>query len=286
MATTVYTFNDIVEYADRALKGDTDCIPERRQSRTNNATQHWDYESGFEGAVELARTGWALGRERVEEQAMRFRDDVVRDHAETFARPATVRAFAGPMVNVGRYIAGVPDAMLTRKRTEMESPVVDILCNVAASGSIGAETYFTRGAAVAALADLLELTGRRVRVRTIMATENTGRRVIKNSINIYTTIKNPGDPLQLDALAFTLAHPAFMRRLGFSIMEQAPKKVRAAIGIGDCGYGYGTPTNVDNTADIYMPCILSSEDWSERRANEWVREQLVMLGVLKSEEEA
>lgn len=286
MATTVYTFNDIVEYADRALKGDTDCIPERRQSRTNNATQHWDYESGFKGAVELARTGWALGRERVEEQAMRFRDDVVRDHAETFARPATVRAFAGPMVNVGRYIAGVPDAMLTRKRTEMESPVVDILCNVAASGSIGAETYFTRGAAVAALADLLELTGRRVRVRTIMATENTGRRMIKNSINIYTTIKNPGDPLQLDALAFTLAHPAFMRRLGFSIMEQAPKKVRAAIGIGDCGYGYGTPTNVDNTADIYMPCILSSEDWSERRANEWVREQLVMLGVLKSEEEA
>ena len=283
MATTVYTFNDIVDYADRALKGDTNCIPERRQSRTNGATQHWDYESGFKGAVELARTGWALGRERVEEQAMRFRDDVVRDHAETFARPATVRAFAGPMVNVGRYIAGVPDAMLTRKRTEMESPVVDILCNVAASGSIGAETYFTRGAAIAALADLLELTGRRVRVRTVMATQTTGNGT--HSINIYTTIKNPGDPLQLDALAFTLAHPAFMRRLGFSIMEQAPKKVRAAIGIGDCGYGYGTPTNVDNTADIYMPCILSSEDWSERRANEWVREQLVMLGVLKNEED-
>ena len=283
MANTVYTFDDVVEYADRALNGGTDCIPERRQSCTNGATQHWDYESGFKGAVELARTGWALGRERVEEQAMRFRDDVVRDHAETFARPATVRAFAGPMVNVGRYIAGVPDAMLTRKRTEMESPVVDILCNVAASGSIGAETYFTRGAAIAALADLLELTGRRVRVRTVMATQTTGNGT--HSINIYTTIKNPGDPLQLDALAFTLAHPAFMRRLGFSIMEQAPKKVRAAIGIGDCGYGYGTPTNVDNTADIYMPCILSSEDWSERRANEWVREQLVMLGVLKNEED-
>ena len=284
MANTVYTFDDVVEYADRALNGDTDCIPERRQSRTNGTTQHWDYESGFEGAVELARTGWALGRERVEEQAMRFRDDVVRDHAETFARPATVRAFAGPMVNVGRYIAGVPDAMLTRKRTEMESPVVDILCNVAASSSIGAETYFTRGAAVAALADLLELTGRRVRVRTVMATETMGSNV-KNSINIYTTIKNPGDPLQLDALAFTLSHPAFMRRLGFSIMEQAPKKVRSAIGIGDCGYGYGMPTNVENTADIYMPCILSSDDWSESRAVNWVREQLIQLGVLKNEED-
>jgi hypothetical protein len=280
MSNTVYTFNDVVDYADSALNGFTDCPPGNRQSRGNAANQHWDYSSGFDGAVELARTGWAEGRERVEEQAMRFRDDVVRDHDEEFARPATVRAFAGPMVNIGRYIAGAPDAMLTRKRTEMESPVIDILCNVAASGSIGAETYFTRGAAVAALADLLELTGRRVRVRTIMATKNN-----QHSIEIYTTIKGPGDPLQMDALAFTLAHPAFMRRLGFAIMEQAPMRVRRAIGIGDGGYGYGTPTDVENTADIYMPCILSSNDWSERKAINWVREQLIQLGVLKNEED-
>jgi len=280
MPKTVYTFNDVVDYADSALNGDTDCPPGDRKSRNLTETQRWDYESGFDGAVELARTGWAEGRERVEEQAMRFRDDVVRDHEETFARPATVRAFAGPMVNIGRYIAGAPDAMLTRKRTEMESPVIDILCNVAASGSIGAETYFTRGAAVAALADLLELTGRRVRVRTIMAVK-TGQ----HSMEIYATIKGPGDPLQMDALAFTLAHPAYMRRLGFSIMEQAPMSVRRAIGIGDGGYGYGTPTDVENTADIYMPCILSSTDWSESKAINWVREQLMQLGVLKNEED-
>lgn len=276
----VVKFADLFDYIEAAQYGATDCPDDRRQSAINEPLASWDFGIGYDGAHDIARKGWPEGRTKIEDLSYKFRSAVEAAHRETFAQPVFTRALAGSGVNVGRFNAGLPDAMLTRKRVEMESPVIDIVCNVSMSAVVDAEVYMIRGAAIAALADLLELSGRRVRITAVNKTK-TG----PSTFECHTTIKKPGDPVQMDAIAFALAHPAYLRRLGFSIMEQAPKKVREAIGIGDGGYGYGAPSDIDTDADLYMPSILSGSDWSESRAQAWVEQQLVNMGVLPKKEE-
>lgn len=276
----VVKFPDLFDYIEAAQYGTTDCPDDKRQSAINEPRASWDFGIGYNGAYEVARNGWPEGRTNIEELSYNFRSVVEAAHRDAFAQSVFTRALAGSGVNVGRFNAGLPDAMVTRKRVDIESPVIDIVCNVSMSGSVNASVYMIRGAAIAALADLLELSGRRVRITAVNKTK-TGT----STFECHTTIKKPGDPVQMDALAFALAHPAYLRRLGFSIMEQAPKKVRNAIGIGDGGYGYGAPSDIDTDADLYMPSIYSGSDWSESRAQAWVEQQLVNMGVLPKKEE-
>lgn len=273
-------FADLFDYIEAAEHGATDCAMSKRQSRTLSASDYWDFNAGFDGALDLARTGWVEGRTRIEEMSHRFIEQVEGAHREAFEQPVFTRSLVGSGVNVGRFIAGVPDAMTTRKRVEMDAPVIDVLCNVSASAGISADTYMIRGAAVAALVDLLELSGRRVRVTTVLNTTSGD-----GAYTCYVTVKHPGDPLQVDALAFALAHPAYMRRLGFSLMEQAPKNVRREVHVGDGGTGYGTPTEVESSADLYMPSLLYTSEWREEDAPAWVEQQLVNMGVLPKKEE-
>jgi hypothetical protein len=277
----VVKFPDLFDYIEAAQYGTTDCPDNYRQSALNEDSEHWDFGVGYDGAYDVARNGWPEGRTKIEDLSYKFRSAVKAAHRDSFEQPVFTRSLAGSGVNVGRFNAGLPDAMVIRKRIEMDSPVIDIVCNVSMSAAIGAEVYMIRGAAIAALADLLELSGRRVRITAVNCTK-TG----DSSFECHTTIKKPGDPLQMDAIAFALAHPAYMRRLGFSIMEQAPLKVRKAIGIGDGGHGYGAPSDIESTADLYMPKIYGGSDWSEDRANKWVEQQLVNMGVLPNKEEA
>lgn len=276
----VVKFANLYEFIDAAENGATDCREEYRSSKGTGGNSTWDFNTGFDGAIEVARKGWPEGREAIEALTYQFKAVVEDAHREAFGQPVYTRSVTGSGVNVGRFNAGLPDAMVMRKRVEMESPIIDIVCNVSASASISSKTYMIRGAAVAALADLLELSGRRVRLTVVVNTAGGGQ-----TIPVYTTIKNPGDPVQMDAIAFATAHPAYLRRLGFSIWEQQPRSVRKSVGIGDGGSGYGAPCDVKTDADLYMPRILSGSDWSESRAQAWVEQQLVNMGVLPKKEE-
>lgn len=276
----VVKFADLYEFIEAAENGATDCGEEHRSSKKTGKDRTWDFGTEFDGAIKVARNGWPEGREAIEALTYKFKAVVEDAHREAFGQPVYTRSVAGSGVNVGRYNAGLPDAMVMRKRVEMESPIIDIVCNVSASAAISAQTYMIRGAAVAALTDLLELSGRRVRLTVVVNTAGSG-----HSVPVYTTIKKPGDPVQMDAIAFATAHPAYLRRLGFSIWEQQPKSVRRSVGIGDGGSGYGTPVDVKTDADLYMPRILSGFDWSESRAQAWVEQQLVNMGVLPKKDE-
>lgn len=271
-------FDNVTDYTRSAVNDPTDLAERYRRSKTAEQYDRWDYNAGFERAAYLADTGWTEGRDKVAKWADKFRDSITSEHDETFKRPMFTRSFVGSSVNVGRYVAGMPDAMVRRTNVEVEHSVVHILVNVCASAAISADTYTMRGAAVAALVDLLEFTNRRVRVATVFKVTGTRH----HSAAVYTTIKKPNDPLQMDSLAYALAHPAYFRRLGFSILEQAPSNVRADIHIGDAG-GYGQVAEVTNDADIYIGCLRSETDWTESKTRTWIADQLRTFCVLKEE---
>lgn len=86
--------------------------------------------------------------------------------------------------------------------------------------------------------------------------------------------------MQTDAIAFVTAHPAFLRRIIFGVMETADPAVRRAIGIGG-SKGYGSPTPVQgDQGDVYVKEMSWSQGWSDDNVNTWIEDVLREQGVL------
>ena len=276
-------YDSVQGFADAAANDATDCPDGKRQSRKFGADSEWDAGAGFDGAVKMAREGWAEGRERITRIAEKFRQDILGNNRQEFQSPQFTRSVVGSGVNVGRFNAGMPDAMIVRKPMPMSMPVINIVFNLTCSGGIGAEAYMERGAAVAALVDLLELAGRRVSVTAVLSDGHSS----DQHAEYVVRVKHAGDPLQIDALAFALVHPAFFRRIGFSVLETMDKASRKRLTVGDGGRGYGWVTEAKfDRGDLYMPGMTWNENWNDAKAAAWVHARLVDMGVLKKEDAA
>lgn len=196
----------------------------RQSASEHNAPRdNWDLGVGWQGALELARTGWVEGAAAIQEAAM----------AAT-GRPVTEREphwgfdVAGDLPDVGRFMAGVPDNMRRRRKTVGRAPIVTIALGVGTSGGTSAYAMANYGAALAALIDRLEASGRRVELYAISAVIDGGHRIA-----ISVRIKGADEPLDLAAVAFGVGHPAMLRRIVFAARERSPHEMS--------GYG-GTAT--------------------------------------------
>jgi len=94
--------------------------------------------------------------------------------------------------------------------------IVRIVANVAASGSVSAESLFVRGAVVFATIDILESLGHRVELTVARGTKAPNGSVFQ----VFVLVKSADQPLDADRLAFCLCHPSFLRRLTWSVSEQ------------------------------------------------------------------
>ena len=82
------------------------------------------------------------------------------------------------------------------------------------------------GLTVLVAADLLESCGIRCEILVSQATYNDSRLVETN-----VCVKAPGVPIDIDRLAFAIAHPSFFRRFGFAFCEangHSPIRCRVA----------------------------------------------------------
>ena len=193
---------------------------------------------------------------------------------ETF-RPAV----SGLFFDVGLVLSGEPEAWLETVETEEEtkgSKVVTLALNCTVSGSIRASTIQARGAAMLALAVLLERSGRSVRVIVGDATTSDG-----HSLYAETLIKDAGEPFDLDKLAFWLVCPDVLRRCFFRICEASPlrKEVKAYT-----GGGYGQPVEGwTPEGDITLKGIRSDSGWTPAESRDWIIQELKGQGVQFSE---
>jgi hypothetical protein len=193
---------------------------------------------------------------------------------ETF-RPAV----SGLFFDVGLVLSGEPEAWLETAETEEETKgqkVVTLALNCTVSGGIPAATIETRGAAMLALAVLLERFGRSVRVVVGDATTRDG-----SYLYAETVVKEAGEPFDLDKLAFWLVCPDVLRRCFFRICEASPLREHVDARTGG---GYGCPVEGwTPEGDITLKGILSERAWTPEASRKWVVEQLKAQGVQFSE---
>jgi hypothetical protein len=259
------SLRDMVQAADH--------IARFTQSSRKEGDSYWSGTATFGEAKDLALRGWEEGVARVRPLA-----EAIFAHVadKVFVRQPDW-TYAGGAVNVGRFVAGHPMAFNTwtnEPRTADGSKIIRIVYNTGASARVDAATMFNRGAAAIALVDALGRSGRRVQVDVVSRVRNSdGTR----TMTIWGRLKEAGDPLNLNVLAFALCNAAMHRRIMFGIRETFPFAARQGIVPGN----YGSSMDVATDAAIYFG-IGSQPEWaSEDGARVWVLAELARLGALK-----
>lgn len=212
MAHTEQSFETFEAFIEAACKPTSD----REHSGRPAGRREWYGTETFEEAVSLAKTGWREGAEK----ASALRASIAGAVNDLIAARTTAYSYdvSGQWVDVGLHLSGEPECFGIEDSGEGPRPVVKLLFNAAASGSVDAGSLIARGVAAVAAIDILESTGRRVEVWLVKGGQRK-RGVGTHAIRVL--LKKADQPVDVDRIAFALACPACLRRLLFSVQHNA-----------------------------------------------------------------
>lgn len=255
------SFDEFVETAKRVPPSAND----ERGSRAVRGADDAFYGDSFDGATTLASKGWAEGAGRA--LALRASiDGAIRD--VVCARQAGYGwEVSGDFVDVGKFLVGEPECFVTTVADGecATGRVVRLVANIAASAAVTQESLFCRGAVVVAAIDILESLGHRVELTVARGTTTKGK-----TLEIFVPVKSASQPLDIDRLAFCLCHPAFLRRLTWSVSEQhgfIPHQTKPA------------PVEIDDAETLTLSEARRGEDFSQEQLLDEVKTLCERCGV-------
>lgn len=222
----IHKFDTVSEYMEQevfpAYKGGW------RNRDSLSTDSHFTGTKTFEEAMELQRSGWADGARRVVKGLENA--SLVQSYERA---PAVNYDVAGMFCDVPLYVAGDPYCMWDETNIESRNrPIVRLMVSGAVSGIVDKKSIENYGIALLSHIDRLEDQGKSVEVVLSVSTEQRGMHFC-----LQITVKNAGEPLAIDRLAFYLAHPSMLRRFFFrSIENHMPEQ--------DFGFGYGSVTRL------------------------------------------
>ena len=174
---------------------------------------------------------------------------------------------AGSAVDVGRYLTGEPECMLDFRRTRRPSPVVRIGVERAVDWSVPPDKIEAVGASVLFVVESLRTAGVPAEIDALF----TVRSAKGDTMQTRVRVQDAGRPLDVDRLAYWLAHPTALRRIAFGIWEHERTGIRNLFGfVRDGGYGYPASGFVPDDAPKYDEVAPAYAD----NATAWVREVL------------
>ena len=260
-------FDSLEAFIDYACR-DSDVDTDNRSSRIVSTSNYLGTRT-FSEALDLALYGWTEGRDRAAQLANRIVESVTGSHGVA-SRWRSQTGVTGSRPHVPNAIAGKPNSMIRYTRQPVAHPIVSVVLNLGASGDITGEEMISRGAATAALVDVLEATGRRCEVIGVSRVSSSTD--YRDTLEYRITLKRAQDALDADVMAFALSNPAMLRRLVFSARETEDTTTRKRIGIPG---GYGQPQDTDDRGDVYVPAMK----YGQRYGDTWVQQQLRSQGV-------
>ena len=210
---------------------------------------------------ELARTGYARAREDLRDVMVE-----VQAGANDAPRPDFFYDVAGSIPSVPAYVSGDPANMMDLGETPIK-PTCRISVEVGVCWQAKAKAIYMRGVAILGLINSLERQGINTEL-SIAYTCNMGERgkafSLGPSIAIVCPIRELGQAFDLDQIAFFLATPGPLRRLGFALMERDKETAQ----LTRCGYGEGASSGLAlPDFDMVFPRILphEKEKWEDAK---------------------
>ena len=215
------------------------------EAEENPAAMDWDLNAGYAGAFELARNGWPEGVKKMKKIAV--------EAGEHFERlPVLEYDVAGAFPLVPLYCAGSPEHMALPAEAPAR-PVCRMAVEVSPAWHIAASASLRYGGAIVSAVQALIQAGVVVElwgVRSGMMTDN-------HWFSWAFPLGGGGQAIDLDRVAFCLAHPALTRRVVMAVTERRPELVESSKngymfnsgnGIADAGYNVHFP-RLHNTSE-------------------------------------
>lgn len=230
-------------------------------------------------AHDLARSG--LPHKGV--TAIKLASQAVSDMQGQMVKPQFYETndVSGAVVDMGRYVEGVPECMVEYYPTDLDSDskIVSLIMNISYNCGISEEAITKQGNAMMGLVEAIELHGKQAEIWTDMHVSGWGD---DNKVYCRTAVrlKKAGEPLDVGMFMYALTHPSYLRAIMFNVMQQHPAAFRKACGIGGHGW-YGSPvTDAQDMDDfppysIYIPTIRDNS-----QAGKFVSEVLGQMGLL------
>ena len=210
-----------------------------------HGTETFTGTADYDEALRLLKYGHPDGRSKMAE-SVEWAQAITRE----MPAPAWSHAVSGAMPDMPVYMSGEPEHMLMQEGDESRGtmPVVSIVVNIVAAACIKQRAIRRRGAALVALVHSIEQAGQRVEL--IAASRNGLRSNKGNAASYLVTVKEAGEAVDLDRVAFALAHPSMLRRIEFRLNEITLPRLER-------GYGYclNYPEDAFPAGTMYVPMI-------------------------------
>lgn len=267
------TFSELVNLASR--DSSSSMVRSSRDDRLG-----FRGSSSFEEALDWARNGWAPGRSAVLELVDKFVDRISADVIKE------VDSFdvAGDELDVGAFLDGAPECFVASWDADglRERLPIRIAFNPGVNCGITTEAIVKRGAAIAALVELLEIAGFSVDLVADHFCSNYGS---THRFHVAIELKQAGAGLDGDRLAFALVCPSFLRRLIFGFQEMESDTVRQRMGFytgGAYGHQEDNPAMLEPGSGVDLYIGNSMEPFESVESSEqWLTEQLINLGAIR-----
>ncbi len=270
------------EYVENAAKCGPVFADESGAHKPNTA---WNGNVSYQKAIDMARHGWSEVRADV---------DVLIENIDAHISPVLKPAFesyfdvAGGAVDVGRFLDGEPECMVETRLVEIAKPgrVITILVNGGFRALITPDDIKKRGAAIVGLIDALERMQHSTEIALEMSCEDGEGNETGPFLTHLVWLKRSEETLDIDTLMFALAHPARHRRMTFALREHESVSDRRRFGLVDRHGESSMPSQcVERVgADVHLDVIITNGEKSVANAEEWIRENMVKLGLINEEE--
>ena len=196
---------------------------------------------------ELARTGYAKAREDLRDVMIE-----VQAGANDAPRPDFFYDVAGSIPSVPAYVSGDPACMMELGETPIK-PTCRISVEVGVSHRCRAKAVYMRGVAILGLINSLERQGINTELSIAYTCDMSERLYDGPSIAFVCPIRELGQAFDLDQIAFFLATPGPLRRIGFALMERDKETAKLTRG----GYGEAASSGLAlPDYDIVFPRML------------------------------
>lgn len=179
----------------------------------------------FEQAMDLAVKGWPEGRANIMAA-------LSTAQASMSFTPYLTMDVAGAYPIAALAAAGDPCSMVDLAPVEERvRPIVRLVVQRAGSAAYSANEFTNYGAAVLSYVEGLEACGFRCEITVAFVSD------LQSDGDQITTVvvKRAEETMEFDRMAFVMTHPAFFRRLQFSVMESTEGLASV---LNSNGYGY------------------------------------------------
>lgn len=177
--------------------------------------------NNYKEALDLLLFGWSEAADKMTKKLS------ILPKPQPATRQRSVYSVAGHTASVPRYLQGIPTNMVSSVPDCRKQPVVVINRTISYAAFWKAEDMLAEGIKALQVVQAIEASGRRVKLNICWIVSDRGQ---KRGFKV--TIKQPGERLNISKMAFPLAHPSMLRRIGFKYLETEPDMPFRFIGYG------------------------------------------------------